>query len=110
VILEALKGGAVGEVLAEHGVTKKQALAGILPPDAEDRTSVARRSLRCLSSYLNRDSASGILFVSHDAVMQSIAERLCGRWFDNHHGTPYRFAQTGDVWTVIEVGWNSTTR
>ena len=99
----SFEGRSIGEVMAEHGVTTKQALAGILPPDAEDWTSVTRRSLRCVSGYLNRDSASSILFVSHDAVMQSIAEMLCGRWFDNHHGTPYKFAQTDNVWTVLEV-------
>jgi len=36
--------------------------------------------------------------------MQSLAETLCGRWFDNRHGTPFRFARAGDGWSVEEVG------
>jgi hypothetical protein len=35
--------------------------------------------------------------------MQSMVEALCRHWFDNRHGTPFRFARTGDVWTVDEV-------
>ena len=46
---------------------------------------------------------AGILFVCHDAVMQSMSEALCGRWLNNRHGVPFRFERTGEVWTVDEV-------
>jgi hypothetical protein len=35
--------------------------------------------------------------------MQSLSEALCGRWIDNHHGTPFSFERAGDAWTVAEV-------
>ena len=65
-------------------------------------SSVSERSLRCVGRWLDRHPRATILFVSHDAVMQSDA--LCKRWFNNRHGTPFWFERTGDVWGVEEVG------
>ena len=64
---------------------------------------MSERSLRAVGKWLDRYPQGNILFVSHDAVMQSMVEALCRHWFDNRHGTPFRFARTGDVWTVDEV-------
>jgi broad specificity phosphatase PhoE len=89
--------------MGEHGITAKESLATILPSDGEAWASVAERSLRCVEKWLIRHPQPAILFVSHDAVMQSMSEALCKRWFDNRHGVPFRFARTGDGWTVEEV-------
>jgi broad specificity phosphatase PhoE len=99
----SFEGKSISETMCEHGITAKQALATILPPDGEAWASVSERSLRCVGEWLGRHPQATILFVSHDAVMQSMAEALCNRWFDNRHGTPFRFARAGGVWTVDEV-------
>jgi broad specificity phosphatase PhoE len=91
-------------VMGEHGITAKEALATILPSDGEPWSAVAERSLRCVSKWLLHHPQASILFVSHDAVMQSMSEALCNGWFDNRHGVPFRFSRTGDGWAVEEVG------
>jgi broad specificity phosphatase PhoE len=93
----------VSEVMAEHGITAVEALATILPPDAEPWRAVSARSLACVGKWLDRYPQENILFVSHDAVMQSMSEALCKSWFHNRHGTPFRFLKDGNVWTVEEV-------
>jgi broad specificity phosphatase PhoE len=99
----SFEGRSIHEVMAEHGITTKASLAKILPPDAERWNSISERSLRCVSKWLNRHPQAVVLFVSHDAVMQSMAEALCHRWFDNRHGTPYSFVPARNAWTLVEV-------
>jgi broad specificity phosphatase PhoE len=100
----SLEGKSIRGTMAEHGITAIEKLVSILPSDGEAWTDVSVRSLHCVSKWLDRDPQANILFVCHDAVMQSMAEALCGRWFDNRHGTPFRFARTSDGWTLEEVG------
>jgi len=100
----SFEGRSIAEVMDQYGITAVEALATILPPDGEPWASVSERALRCVGQWLDRYPCGNILFVSHDAVMQSMVEALCRHWFDNRHGTPFRFARTGDVWTVREVG------
>jgi broad specificity phosphatase PhoE len=99
----SLEGRSIAEVMKEHGITAMEQLATILPPDGEPWASVSARSLRCISQWLDRHPQALILFVCHDAAMQSISEALCGRWIDNRHGTPFRFGRAGDAWSVAEV-------
>jgi broad specificity phosphatase PhoE len=100
----SLEGRSIAEVMKEHGITAMEQLATILPPDGEPWASVSARSLRCIGQWLDRHPQALILFVCHDAVMQSLSEALCGRWLDNRHGTPFRFGRDGDVWSIDEVG------
>lgn len=104
------EGRSIHDTLHEHGITAKEALATILPSDGEAWASVSERSLRCVSRWLDRHPQAVILFVSHDAVMQSMSEALCRRWFDNRHGVPFRFNRTADVWTLDEVEPSSFTK
>jgi broad specificity phosphatase PhoE len=99
----SFEGRPIGDVMQEHGIAAKESLAKILPPDAERWSGVSERALRCVSRWLDGHPQSTILFVSHDAVMQSMAESLCRRWFDNRHGTPYRFVREGNAWRLVEV-------
>jgi len=43
--------------------------------------------------------------LNDEGILQAHAAalRLCGRWIDNRHGTPFRFGRDGDVWSVDEV-------
>jgi broad specificity phosphatase PhoE len=100
----SFEGRSISEVMGEHRITAVEALATILPPDGEPWPSVSERSLRCVGKWLDRYPRATILFVSHDAVMQSMSEMLRRRWFNNRHGTPFRFERTGDAWSVDEVG------
>jgi broad specificity phosphatase PhoE len=100
----SLEGKSIRGTMAEHGITAMEELVSILSSDAEAWTDVSARSLRCVRKWLDHDPQTNVLFVCHDAVMQSMAETLCGRWFDNRHGTPFRFARTGDGWSVEEEG------
>ena len=100
----SLEGGSITEAMKEHGITAREQLATILPPDGEAWAAVSERSLRCVGQWLDRHPQAMILFVCHDAVMQSMSEALCGRWLDNRHGTPFSFGRAGDVWRVAKVG------
>jgi broad specificity phosphatase PhoE len=100
----SFEGRPIADVMSEFGITAKQALATILPADGEPWAEVSERSLRCVSRWLDHHPHAGILFVSHDAVMQSMSEALGNGWFDNRHGVPFRFDRMGDAWTVGEVG------
>lgn len=99
----SFEGRSIAEVMDAHGITAVEALATILPSDGEPWPSVSERSLRCAGKWLDRHPHATILFVSHDAVMQSMSDALCKRWFNNQHGTPFRFERSGDVWSVDEV-------
>jgi broad specificity phosphatase PhoE len=99
----SFEGRPIAEVMAEHGIAAVEALATILPSDGEPWPSISKRSLACVGQWLDRHPQATILFVSHDAVMQSMSEALCRRWFHNRHGTPFRFARTGEMWALDEV-------
>jgi broad specificity phosphatase PhoE len=99
-----LEGKSIRRAMAEHGITAMEELVSILPSGGEAWANVSARSLRCVSKWLDNYPQGNILFVCHDAVMQSMAQVLCDRWFDNRHGTPFRFTRTRDGWTVEEVG------
>lgn len=100
----SFEGRSIAEVMDAHGIAAVDALATILPSDGEPWPSVSERSLRCAAKWLDRHPQATILFVSHDAVMQSMSDALCKRWFNNRHGTPFRFERSGDVWKLEEVG------
>lgn len=99
----SLEGKSIANAMAEHRITERRSLASILPSDAEPWGSVSERSMCCIRKWLERHPKMIILFVSHDAVMQSISEALCQSWFDNRHCTPFKFAQTGERWTLEEL-------
>jgi broad specificity phosphatase PhoE len=98
-----LEGESIAETMKAHGLGTAEDLVSILPPDGEPWPSIAQRALQCVGKWLDRHPQAIILFVCHDAVMQSMSEALCNRWLDNRHGTPFRFARTGDAWIVEEV-------
>ena len=97
------EGRSITDVMEEHGISAVEALATILPADGEPWPSVSARSLACVGNWLDRHPHATILFVSHDAVMQSMSEALCKSWFANRHGTPFRFARANEAWMVEEV-------
>lgn len=99
----SFEGRPISEVMDEHGITAVEALASILPADGEPWPSVSVRSIRCVGRWLDRHPQATILFVCHDAVMQSMSEALCRKWFNNRHGTPFRFTRTGETWSLEEV-------
>jgi broad specificity phosphatase PhoE len=99
----SLEGSSIAETMKAHGLRTVEDLVSILPPDGEPWPSISARALDCVSRWLDRHPQALILFVCHDAMMQAMAEALCGRWIDNRHGTPFRFERVGDVWSVVEV-------
>jgi len=99
----SLEGTSIAETMKAHGLRTVEDLVAILPPDGEPWPSISARALDCVSRWLDRHPQAMVLFVCHDAVMQAMAEALCGRWIDNRHGTPFRFERTADVWRVDEV-------
>jgi broad specificity phosphatase PhoE len=100
----SLEGQSIREAMQRHGITAMADLVSILPADGEAWTDVTERALRSVSRWLELHPRAEILFVCHDGVMQAMAQALCGTFFDNHHGTPFRFARTAGRWTVDEVG------
>jgi probable phosphoglycerate mutase len=99
----SLEGRSIRAAMDQHGITAMADLVSILPSDGEAWAAVSERALRCVSKWLDHHPRAGILFVCHDAVMQSVAQTLCGSFFNNHHGTPFRFTRTGDAWSVDGV-------
>lgn len=99
----SLEGASIAETMKAHGLRTVEDLVSVLPGDREPWPSISARALSCVSRWLDRHPRAMVLFVCHDAVMQAMSEALCGRWFNNSHGTPFRFERTGDVWSVDEV-------
>jgi broad specificity phosphatase PhoE len=99
----SFEGQPVRELMKQHGASSAQGLVDMLPADSEP-WDVASRALASVGQWLARHPQDEILFVCHDAVMQSMAQRLTGRFFKNGHGRPFRFTRTADAWTVVEVG------
>lgn len=100
----SLEGLSVRETMQKHGLRTVEDLVSILPADGEPWPAIAERALACVGKWLSLHPHATILFVCHDAVMQSMSDALCRRWFDNHHATPFRFARDGGSWTLEEVG------
>ena len=100
----SFEGKPVRELMVQHGASSAQGLVDMLPHDAEPWADVASRALRSVSQWLDRHPQDEILFVCHDAVMQSMAQTLTGKFFKNGHGRPFRFTRAEEAWTVVEVG------
>jgi broad specificity phosphatase PhoE len=100
----SFEGRPVRELMIQHGKNSAQGLVDMLPDDAEPWGDVASRALRAVGQWLDRHPQDEILFVCHDAVMQSMAQTLTGKFFKNGHGRPFRFTRLGDAWSVVEVG------
>jgi len=100
----SLEGQSIDEAMREHGITAMKDLVSILPADGEAWHVVSDRALRCVAAWQDRQPGDDMLFVCHDGVMQAIAEVLCGSFFANHQGMPFRYTRAGNTWTVEEVG------
>jgi broad specificity phosphatase PhoE len=100
----SFEGQPVRELMMRHGKNSAQGLVDMLPADAEPWADVASRALASVNQWLARHPQDEILFVCHDAVMQSMAQTLTGNFFKNGHGRPFRFTRKDDAWTVVEVG------
>ena len=101
----SFEGQPVRELMVRHGKNSAQGLVDMLPKDSEPWADCASRAMHCVSVWLDRHPPQDeILFVCHDAVMQSMAQRLTGKFFKNGHGRPFRFTLRDGAWTVIEVG------
>jgi probable phosphoglycerate mutase len=98
-----LEGQVVTEAMRAHGLKTLQELVTILPPESEPWASVCERVLRCVCRWLAACPQGTVLFVSHDLMMQALSTKLCGTWFNNRYGAPYRFAPTDAGWVVDEV-------
>ena len=99
----SFEGKPVRQLMMQHGANSAQGLVDMLPADSEPWADVASRAMRSVSQWLGRHPEDEILFVCHDAVMQAMAQTLCGSFFKNSHGKPFRFVRTGDAWKVEEV-------
>jgi broad specificity phosphatase PhoE len=99
----SFEGKPVRELMMQKGKNNAQGLVDMLPADSEPWANVASRALRSISGWLDRHPDDEILFVCHDAVMQSMAQTLTGQFFKNSHGKPFRFVRMEDAWTVVEV-------
>ena len=100
----SFEGQPVRELMLRHGKNNAQGLVDMLPDDAERWGDVASRAIASVGLWLDRHQEQELLFVCHDAVMQSMAQRLTGNFFKNGHGRPFRFIREDDRWTVVEIG------
>ncbi len=99
----SFEGKPVRELMMRHGASNAQGLVDMLPSDSEPWADVASRALRTVGQWLDRHPQDEILFVCHDAVMQSMAQTLTGSFFKNSHGKPFRYMRQDSAWTVVEV-------
>lgn len=96
-----LDGMPIKETMLEHGITRKEQLAEILPADGESWASVLARCEALLDRLAAfQEVGSTIVLVGHDAVLQAISETLTGHWFDSKHGQPYHFRRNSAGWEV----------
>ena len=99
----SLEGLPVRDVMIKHGVKSATGLVSILPADGENWDAMTERSLACVSTWLDRHPDDDFLFVCHDAVMQGMANALCGSYFKNSHGTPFRYVHDAAQWRVEQL-------
>jgi probable phosphoglycerate mutase/uncharacterized phosphatase len=99
----SFEGLPVRDLMIRHGVTSATGLVSILPADGENWDAMTERSLACVSAWLDRHPGEHFLFVCHDAVMQGMAKALCGSYFKNSHGTPFRYLREGEQWRVEQL-------
>nr|WP_249146143.1 histidine phosphatase family protein [Bradyrhizobium diazoefficiens] len=99
----SFEGLPVRDLMIRHGVKSATGLVSILPDDGENWGAMTRRSLACVSAWLDRHPGDSLLFVCHDAVMQGMANALCGSYFKNSHGTPFRYLEDGGQWRIEQV-------
>lgn len=99
----SIEGLPVRDLMIKHGVKSATDLVSILPADGENWNAMTERSLRCVSAWLGRHPDDILLFVCHDAVMQGMANALCGSYFQNRHATPFRYAREHERWRIEEV-------
>jgi len=99
----SLEGLPVRDLMIRHGVKSATDLVAILPEDGESWHAMTERSLRCVSAWLDRHPDDNFLFVCHDAVMQGMANALCGSYFKNSHGIPFRYLHEAAQWRVEQV-------
>jgi probable phosphoglycerate mutase/uncharacterized phosphatase len=99
----SFEGLPVRDLMIRHGVSSATGLVSILPADGENWDAMTERSLACVSTWLDRHPGEHFLFVCHDAVMQGMAKALCGSYFKNSHGTPFRYLREGEQWRVEQL-------
>ena len=98
----SFEGLSVRAAMAKHAVKSAEGLISILPADGEAWDVVTKRSLACVTGWLERHPDDHILFVCHDAVMQALARSLCGGFFQNRHGAPFCYLPSQEGWRVEE--------
>jgi len=99
----SFEGLPVRDLMIKHGVNSATGLVSILPADGESWDTMTERSLACVSAWLDRHPGDNLLFVCHDAVMQGMANALCGSYFKNSHGTPFRYVREQAQWRIEQV-------
>ncbi len=99
----SLEGLPVRDVMIRHGVKSATELVAILPADGESWDAMTERSLRCVTARLERHPDDTMLFVCHDAVMQGMANALCGSYFRNSHATPFRYLHEAGQWRIEQA-------
>lgn len=99
----SFEGLPVRDLMVKHGVQSATGLVSILPADGENWDAMTERSLACVSTWLDRHPDDEVLFVCHDAVMQGMANALCGSYFKNSHGTPFRYTREDAQWRVAQL-------
>jgi broad specificity phosphatase PhoE len=98
------EGRPIKQVMQEHGITRKEQLAEILPEDGETWNGVVARCNLLLERVAAlQETYPNIVMVGHDAVLQCISELLTGRWFDSKHGKPHTFSNARGTWLVESV-------
>ena len=99
----SLEGQVIADAMRAHNLKTTEDLSSIMPPDSEPWPLITERALRCVGKWLDADPEASVLFVCHFVVMQALSTALCGKWFHNRHGTPFRYAPTDTGWVVDEV-------
>lgn len=99
-----LEGRPIRQVMQEHGITRKEQLADILPDDGEPWASVTARCQSLLGRLAKlQESEGSIALVGHDAVLQGLSELLTGNWFESKHANPYLFTNSDGSWRVVDM-------
>ena len=94
-----LEGTPVADHMAAMGLTRRRQLANALPEDAEAWPSVRSRAMQAMARWQEAAGPLPVL-VSHEAVIQALAENLTGRWFKCAYAQPYRFDSTDEGWRI----------
>jgi broad specificity phosphatase PhoE len=98
----ALEGLVIRDVKAKLGMQPHERMLKHLPADAEQWHETGARTVRVLTTWLDRHPDQTLLFVAHGGLFDALHEKVFGARIEPKHA-PYRWRHSGGAWICEDV-------